>query len=578
MARGVFVALVVCWTLIQLPGPAGVEAHAGDGRLEAVLRARAHAPAGWSHVLLRTEDGKPATARIRALGGLPGRAFASVGVQAARVPDTALHALARLPEVSTISLDRPVRGAVQDLAPAGRIIGARWVQERLGYEGAGVGIALIDSGVTAWHDDLDAARIVHFADFVNARAGLYDDYGHGTHVAGIIAGNGHHSNGARRGIAPAADLVILKALDGAGGGYISTVIAAIDYAIANRDAYNIRVINLSVSAGVYESYTKDPLTLAAKRAVDAGIVVVAAAGNLGEGVSGGAQYGGIAAPGNAPWVLTVGASSHNGTLDRADDEVAAFSSRGPAAIDRIAKPDLVAPGVGVESVAEPSSVLFAAHPEGRIPGELDSISEPYLRLSGTSMAAPAVAATAALMLEANPSLTPNGVKAILQFTAETHRDYDHYTQGAGFLNARGAVELARRFREGAGLDLAAPASGDPVRWSRQLIWGKTRQTGGMIAPDANAWMPGVVWGASRTPSGDPIVWGALCEPGEARCSGPAWTGASRPRGTGDAPEARFGEAACDDPACFPELWQWASTPTGEHGLVSGSVAREPEPR
>ncbi len=100
---------------------------------------------------------------------------------------------------------------------------------------------------------------------------------------------------------------MLKALDFTGNGFTSNVIAAIDYAIANRAAYNIRVINLSVAAGVYESYLKDPLTLAAKRAVDAGIVVVAAAGNSGRRANGEPEYGGITSPGNAPWVLTVGA-------------------------------------------------------------------------------------------------------------------------------------------------------------------------------------------------------------------------------------------------------------------------------
>ena len=146
-------------------------------------------------------------------------------------------------------------------------------------------MATIDSGVSGWHDDLDG-RVVHFADFVNAQRLPYDDYGHGTHVAGIIAGSGLDSGGERRGIAPGAHLVVLKALDVTGNGYSSNVIAAIDYAIANRAAYNIRVLNLSVAAGVDQSFWKDPLTLAAKRAVDAGIVVVAAAGNHGRGPAG----------------------------------------------------------------------------------------------------------------------------------------------------------------------------------------------------------------------------------------------------------------------------------------------------
>ncbi len=198
-----------------------------------------------------------------------------------------------------------------------------------------MGVAVIDSGVTSWHDDLTAngasQRVHHFVDFVNDVTTAYDDYGHGTHVAGIIAGNGLDSGGARSGIAPAAHLIVLKVLDEAGRGHISDVIAALDYVVANKDALNIRVVNLSIATGVYESYDTDPLTLAAKRAVEAGIVVVAAAGNHGRYQDGSDAYGGITAPGNAPWVLTVGASNHAGSADRADDTFAAFSSRGPTA-------------------------------------------------------------------------------------------------------------------------------------------------------------------------------------------------------------------------------------------------------
>ena len=196
------------------------------------------------------------------------------------------------------------------------------------------------------------------------------------------------------------------------------------------------------------------MTLAAKRAVDSGIVVVAAAGNRGRDLTGQPQYGGITSPGNAPWVLTVGASGDLGTPDRGDDVVARFSSRGPAAIDENAKPDLVAPGVNIESTADPSSALYAAHPSSRLWGTVKTGSEPYLSLTGTSMAAPVVTGAIALMLEANTALTPNAVKAILEYTAEARDGYNHLTQGAGFLNARGAVELARAF---AGTGLPARA-------------------------------------------------------------------------------------------------------------------------
>ena len=173
-------------------------------------------------------------------------------------------------------------------------------------------------------------------------------------------------------MAPGASLIVLKVLDGAGDGFISNVIAAIDYVVEHRARFNIRVLNLSVAAGVYESYTKDPFTLAAKRAVDAGIVVVTSAGNLGRSDSGQIQRGGITAPGNAPWVLTVGASNHQRTAARADDTLASFSSRGPTNIDRAMKPDVVAPGVGIESLAAGGSTIYNLNPAARLAGTVDT--------------------------------------------------------------------------------------------------------------------------------------------------------------------------------------------------------------
>ena len=258
---------------------------------------------------------------------------------------------------------------------------------------------------------------------------------------------GTDSSGKHKGIAPGAKLVGLKVMDGLGRGYMSDVIAAIDYAISVKGTYNIRVINLSVAAGVFESYWLDPLTLAAKRAVDAGIVVVASAGNLGQNLQGQTQTGGITAPGNAPWVLTVGASSEEASSQRGNDTIAKFSSSGPTWIDFQAKPDLVAPGVGIESVADSHSLLYATLPSMLVSGspQLNLAFKPYMSLSGTSMAAPVVSGTVALMLEENPKLTPNAVKAILQYTAELRSSTSLLVQGAGILNARGAVRLAKFF-------------------------------------------------------------------------------------------------------------------------------------
>jgi hypothetical protein len=209
-------------------------------------------------------------------------------------------------------------------------------------------------------------------------------------------------------------------------------------------------------------------------------------------------------------VLTVGASSHRGTVARADDSVAVFSSRGPTWIDFSAKPDVIAPGVGIESLADPHGHLY---------GELHGLParcaspryfKPYLSLTGTSMAAPVVAGTVALLLETNPALTPNAVKAILQYTAEERPQEPSLAQGAGLLNARGAMRLARFFarpQNGLGEPVDTVA-GQSIVWARHLIWGNYRISGGVPLPGRNAWATNVVWGESRTPVGDLVVWGA----------------------------------------------------------------------
>jgi serine protease AprX len=426
-------------------------------RLDSILLGPANSGNGVARVIIQARPGVDVEAIVRDCGGLPGPRFQTLSAQVADVPHRCLTSLATHPGVRAVSADRAVRGALQTNVRSA--VGATWVADRLGFDGTGIGVAIIDSGVAAWHDDLSNGRVVHFADFVSRQNQPYDDYGHGTHVAGIIAGNGQSSGGVRRGIAPGAHLIVLKALGSEGQGNVSHVVAAIDYAIRHRVTFNIRIINLSVAAGVHESYNTDPLTQAARRAVEAGIVVITAAGNLGRDGSGAAQYGGITAPGNAPWVLTVGASNDNGTVDRRDDTVAAFSSRGPGIIDGAIKPDLVAPGVAIESLGDPASLLYVTRPGARRWGTVNTANEPYMALSGTSMAAPVVAGTVALMLHANPTLSPASIKVILQRTAEGNGRYDQLTQGAGFLNARAAVEAASA--------LAADASADASQGGTQ---------------------------------------------------------------------------------------------------------------
>jgi serine protease AprX len=484
---------------------------------------------------------------VALLGGSVLKTLPLVNAQVIDLPNAALALLAQHSSVKRISMDRRIVGAMER---TGATTGAAALRADLGYDGSGIGIAVIDSGLTTWHDDLAGAgggqRVDHFVDLVNGWQTPYDDYGHGTHVAGIVAGNGFDSNGARTGIAPGSRLVVLKVLDAEGRGYVSDVIAALDYVVAHKDVFNIRVANLSIATPVYESYLTDPLTLAAKRAVDAGIVVVAAAGNRGRTPEGQDAYGGITAPGNAPWVLTVGASSHMGTIVRDDDSMAVFSSRGPTPVDNAAKPDLVAPGVGIESLSDAASAIYQSHTPYLLAGAVPTGYLPYLSLTGTSMAAPVVTGTIALMLQANPTLTPNAVKAILQFTSEVSPAYDPLTTGAGFLNAAGAVALARSF--------ADPTLPDPITpaWSGRVMWGNRVFTGGRLAAAANAWSSDVIWGAPA-PAGGPIQWGTICL--AATCDTPEAWSAWGPNQTG-APNVVWG-MACDGTDCFG-LWTLSS--------------------
>jgi serine protease AprX len=437
------------------------------------------------------------------------------------LPNPVIRQLENRSEIFRVHYNRPIGKYNYRTAVT---IGATTARESLGYTGRGVGVAVIDSGIASWHDDLTNRsatiypygnqRVAAFVDFVNGRTQPYDDNGHGTHVAGIVGGNGYDSRGEKAGVAPDAHLAVLKVLDANGVGNIGHIIAALNWVAANHQAYNIRVVNMSVGARISESYWTDPLTLATKALVDRGVVVVAAAGNFGKNARGELQYGGIAAPANAPWVLTVGASSSEGSYTRRDDTMAGFSSSGPTFIDYAAKPDLVAPGTGIVSLAAAGSTFYFNKLEYLIDGKPRLGFKPYLTLSGTSMAAPAVAGTVALMFQANPKLTPNLVKAILQYTAQDY-DYNPLRQGAGFLNALGAVRLARFY--------AANKVGSrmPVQtiWSQQIIWGNHRITGGYINPGANAWAQQVTWGAAALNDGDNIVWGTECGDG---CDNIVW--------------------------------------------------------
>lgn len=259
------------------------------------------------------------------------------------------------------------------------------------------------------HNDLinPTNRIVAFKDFVNNKTSPYDDDGHGTHVAGIVAGNGFSSSGRYIGIAPDANIIGIKVLDGEGSGNISDVIAGIQWAIDNRRRHNIKVINMSLGTRARTSYKDDPLCQAVEKAIELGITVCAAAGNSGPKAST------INSPATNPKTIVVGASN---TKRDGKGPIAEFSSRGPT-IDNLPKPDILAPGVDITSLK-------------------NNISE-YQTLSGTSMATPMVSGCCALLYENDSSITPNQIKEIIIKNADSlGSGYSRDVQGYGVLNMK----------------------------------------------------------------------------------------------------------------------------------------------
>ena len=315
---------------------------------------------------------------------MAGRYVPWLGGLVASVPDAELTGSPRRPASRGDQPRSAVRGTLER---TGAATGARWVTENLGVDGAGVGVAIIDSGVTRGTTIWAGASCTSSTSSISSRSRTTATVTAPT-SPGIIAGSGHDSDGARRGIAPGAHLIVLKALDDSGQRVHQQRHRGDRLRDRQPDVYNIRVINLSVAAGVYESYKTDPLTLAAKRAVDAGIVVVTAAGNLGRNDTGQPQFGGITSPGNAPWVLTVGAASHNGTVDRRDDSSPPSVRAARVGSIWSAKPDLVAPGVGIESLPIRRARCSSRGRRRGCGARRRPASEPYLSLSGTSMAAP----------------------------------------------------------------------------------------------------------------------------------------------------------------------------------------------
>src|SRR6185369_13069650 len=309
-----------------------VDANARHGKkISDDLRERANGPSADQdqvNVILQFRD-KPSGVAETVLGRCGAKTkgdYKNFNARAVQMPASAVNDLAALDEVVFISPDREV----QSLGHISATTGADLVRSNSSgtgsaLDGSGIGIAVLDSGVYMNHasflDRTGKRRVIVNQTFADG-GGTGDDYGHGTHVASIAGGNGRVANASYLGIAPNANILNLRVLNSRGSGTASSVLSAFDWIMANRSGFNIRVVNLSVGMPAVDSYLNDPICRGVRRLVDAGIVVVVAAGNAGKDAAGNKLYGTIQSPGNEPSAITVGATNTFGTDDRSDDTVA----------------------------------------------------------------------------------------------------------------------------------------------------------------------------------------------------------------------------------------------------------------
>lgn len=502
------------------------------------------------------------------------------------------------PNVKYISLDRPLASRQSVTITAAEYttepINAPAVWQK-GHVGTNVGVAVIDSGITPVSDLASnslslssltqlvsslgqvapgsTGRILYSQNFVANENDALDHYGHGTHVAGLIAGNGAASTGTQyfrtfKGSAPNANIINLRVLDENGAGTDSSVIAAIDQAISLKSQYNIRIINLSLGRPIYESYTLDPLCQAVEQAWKAGIVVVVAAGNDGRDLNLNPEgYGTIDSPGNDPYVLTVGAMNTMETASITNDIIASYSSKGPSFIDHVVKPDIVAPGNLVTSlefsqdplaINNPSFYTFYSFYEKN---GAAAPSRQYFPLSGTSMATAVTSGAIADLLQAVPQLTPDQVKALVMVNGDRSyfpqtssvtaggivykANYDVFTVGAGYLDIAKTVSaaLVNGGSVPPGTAMSPIAVYDPTTGNttavvdQTALWGKN-----------GSWSASSVYGArafATSSTGSAAVWGSTALWGKNDPDGytALWgTTALWGKGTPDAQTALWGKS------------------------------------
>ncbi len=500
---------------------------AASRKADAFLSSRmmASSQSGWSSIIIQlTAPPTPAQiSRIQALQADINRRLPVIHALAARVPTRNLARLAALPFVHRLSADTTVK-KFDAFTVTSSMDAAAFSQ--YGLTGTGVTVAVLDSGVQGSQDLGGLSGNGGLIQSVTVVGGKPDDLcGHGTHVAGIIGGNGAQSTGNKYtqtfyGIAPLAKIISVRALDQNGQGTVSGVVAGIQWVVSNQAKYGIRVLNLSLGHPIGDTYQNDPLCQAVESAWKAGIVVVCAAGNEGRisttqttGASNegwGTAYGSIESPGNDPYVITVGATKSVDGV-RAHDQIATYSSRGPSRLDLVLKPDIIAPGNRIISLDDPNGTLEKSYGstndvpmsyyQNIIGPAASQPSKAYFQLSGTSMATPVVAGAAALLLQANPKLTPDTIKARLMLSADKwtapNGVGDPCTYGAGYLNIQAALGCTFVATQSAiSPTLAVDTSGNVYLDASRALWGTGSIWGTGITDYRALWGTNALWGVN----------------------------------------------------------------------------------
>jgi serine protease AprX len=384
--------------------------------------------------------------------------------------------------------------------------------------GVNISVAVIDSGLDANHPDVSGQVL---AVNVNRNAsGPADGYGHGTHVAAII--NGHDADGQYYGIAPSVTVISVKIADDAGQAFESDLLRGLDWIRTNRDAYHIRAVNLSVSSGLASSYAVSPVDAAVERLWNDNVTVVAAAGNLGT-----AQDAVWYAPANDPYVITVGCLDDNQTTATSDDSLCPISSRGVTE-DGFAKPDVIAPGRKIVSALSTGINGRGSVLAGEFRDRITADGE-HIRLSGTSMAAPAVTGAIALLLQRHGGLQPNQLKQLLVNSASK---YPGQPDQAGALNIPAALVASDHAPSGDHYQPLPVGGATPPAGSVTMLWDGARWGNAYFdgARWGNAYFDGARWGNAEW---DGARWGSAYWDG-ARWGSAYWNG------------ARWGGATWDD--------------------------------